>query len=145
MPKLSFFIDGHPVEFEGTVEEVANFLKIVQKERIPLTTSEQERKKLQILAEEKATVKKAKQKMPSVKEVKAYILSQPNYRHSTFKIQKHFFGRTFKARGVSEGLYHDFLTLATEARHQIEREQRGHFEYSLKLGRHKVYRWKPKV
>jgi len=141
--KLSFYIDGHPVEFEGTVEEVASFLKMVQAQKIPLATSEEERKRAQLLTEEKAEIKKVKENLPSVEQVKRYILSQPDYRHSTFDIQRHFFGRTFKARGPSEGLYHEFLYLATDARQLIEREQSGRFEYSLEMGRHKVYRWVP--
>jgi hypothetical protein len=141
--KLSFFIDGHPVEFEGTVDEVTDFLKTIQKQKIPLATSEEERKQTEYLVTEKAEVKKAKQNLPSVEKVKQYILSLPSYKHTTFDVQEHFFGRTFKARGVTEGLYHEFLRLVTEARQQIEREKSGSFDFILESGRHKVYRWMP--
>ena len=56
---------------------------------------------------------------------------------------EHFFGRSFKARGVTEGIYHDFLKIATEARERIEEEYDGGFEHDLELGRHKIYLWKP--
>lgn len=144
MGKLTFYIDGQPVEFEGTVEEIANFLKTIKEEGIQLDMSDDVKRKREELAREKAIVEDIKQKLPSIDDVVEYILSQDNYKHSTFDIMEHFFGRTFKARGVTEGLYHDFLKLATEAREHIESEQEGEFDYHLELGRHKIYTWIPK-
>jgi len=142
--KLRFYIDGQPIEFEGTVEEVAEFLKTVKKEGIQLDMSEDVKRRREEFAREKAVVEKVKRNLPSVEEVAKYILSRDECKHSTFDIMKHFFGRTFKARGVTEGLYHDFLRLATEARALIESVEEGEFYYTLELGRHKIYTWKEK-
>lgn len=142
MAKLTFHVNDELVEFEGTVEEVTAFLKTIQKEHISLVSDEEHRRRLEELARDKAEVENAKKSLPTIKAVKAFILSQPEYRHTTFEVEKHFFGRTFKARGVSEGLYHEFLHITTEARRQIEREHNGKFNYELELGRHKVYTWK---
>ena len=144
MVKLRFYIDGQPIEFEGTVEEVAEFLKTVKKEGIQLDMSEDVKRRREEFAREKAVVEKVKRNLPSVEEVAKYILSRDEYKHSTFDIMKHFFGRTFKARGVTEGLYRDFLRLATEARALIESVEEGEFYYTLELGRHKIYTWKEK-
>ena len=145
MVKLTFYIDGQPVEFEGTVDEVAVFLKTVQREGIQLDMSEDVKRKREELAKERAVVEEVKRNLPSVDDVVDYILSQKDYRHSTFAIMDHFFGRTFKARGITEGLYHDFLKIATEARERIEDEQDGEFEYFLERGRHKIYSWSSSV
>jgi len=139
--KLTFYIDGHLVQFDGTVEEIASFLKTIQNEGIHLDMSEDEKRRREELAQEKAIVEKVKQNLPSVADVVVFILSQKDYKHSTFNIMEYFFSRTFRARGVTEGLYHEFLTLATEARNQIVSVQGGRFEYHLELGRHKIYEW----
>ena len=141
MPKITFYIDGNPVKFEGTVQEVTDFLKSVETQKISLTPSDKESAKLQKLDEEKNEIRRVRKNLPSVEQVADYILSQPNYKHSTFGIQEHFFGRTFKARGPTESLYHDFLHLATDARKFIEKKHRGSFSFSLNLGRHKIYHW----
>ena len=143
MAKLTFYIDGQPVEFEGTVEEVANFLKIIQTEKIQLAMSDDMKRKREELAREKAEVKNVKNNLPSVEDTVGFILSQESFKHSTFDIMEHFFSRTFKARGVTEGLYHDFLRIATESRERIENDQDGVFEYNLERGRHKIYKWIP--
>jgi len=140
-PKIRFYIDGQPIEFEGTVQEVTDFLKAINREEITLDTSEETKKRRGEIAKEKAVVEEVKKNLPSVSDVVAYIYSQRNYRHSTFHIMNYFFKRTFKARGVTEGLYHEFLKLATEARNQIVSEMGGRFEYHLELGRHKMYEW----
>ena len=142
MAKLTFQIDGQPVLFEGTVEEVASFLKKIQTEKIQLAMSEDVKRKQEELAREKATVENVKNNLPSVEDTVKFISSQESYKHSTFDIMGYFFNRTFKARGVTEGLYHDFLRIATEARERIENDQDGEFEYDLERGRHKIYSWK---
>lgn len=129
MAKLTFHIDGQPVEFEGTVEEVASFLKTIQTEKIQLDMSEDVKRLREEHAKEKTIVENVKNNLPSVEDTTIFILSQENYKHSTFDIMEHFFNRTFKARGVTEGLYHDFLRIATEARERIENKQDGEFEY----------------
>lgn len=143
-PTIRFYIDGQPIEFEGTVQEIAEFLKVINKEQIALDTSEETKKRREELAKEKAVVEEVKNNLPSVENVIDYIYSQDNYRHSTFDIMNYFFGRTFKARGVTEGLYHDFLRIATEARNRIIHEIGGKFEHRLERGRHKIYEWNPK-
>lgn len=145
MAKLTFYVDGHPIEFEGTVNEVIDFLKTIKEENIQLDMSEDVKRKREELAREKAIVKEVKENLPSVGDIVEYILSQEDYKHSTFDIMRHFFGRTFKARGVTEGLYHDFLRLATEAREHIEHEKNGSFDSHLELGRHKIWEWWPQA
>ena len=141
-PKIRFYIEGQPIEFEGTVQEVAEFLKTVNKEKIILDTSEETKQQRAEIAKEKAIVEEVKKNLPSVQKVVEFISSQDDFRHSTFDIMNHFFNRTFKARGITEGLYHDFLKLATEARNQILSEKGGIFSHHLELGRHKIYEWR---
>jgi len=141
-PKIRFYIDGQPIEFEGTVLEVAEFLKAINKEKIILDTSEETKLQREEIVREKAVVEEVKKTLPSVQKVADFIYSQKNYRHSTFDIMRHFFNRTFKARGATEGLYHDFLKLATEARNQIISAKGGKFSFHLELGRHKIYEWR---
>ncbi len=101
------------------------------------------KRKREELAKEKAEVENVKKNLPSVEDTVKFISSQENCKHSTFDIMKYFFNRTFKARGVTEGLYHDFLRIATEARERIENDHDGVFEYDLERGRHKKYTWRP--
>jgi len=141
--KLTFYLGGQPVEFEGSVVEIAEFLKTIQTESIHLDMSEDTKIQRDEQARERALVAEVKRKLPNVDEVIKYIMNQEDYRHRTFDIMEHFFGRTFKARGVTEGLYHDFLRLASEARERIESGQEGEFDHTLELGRHKVWEWWP--
>ena len=108
---------------------------------IAIDISDETKKQREEIAKEKAAVKEIKKNLPSVADVVTYTLSQEKYRHSTFDLMNHFFGRSFKARGVTEGLYHDFLRLATNARDIIINERGGNFRYHLEMGRHKIYEW----
>jgi hypothetical protein len=134
-------MDGQPIEFDGTVQEVADFLKTISQQGIELDTSDETKKHREEIAKEKVVVEEVKKNLPSVEDVVTYILSQKKYRHSTFNIMNHFFGRTFKARGITEGLYHDFLRLATNSREIILSEKGGNFRNHLEKGRHKRYEW----
>jgi len=65
--------------------------------------------------------------LPSSDEIKKYILSHPDFAHDIMDVQRHFFGRTFKARGETQLMYHRTNKQLREVRAQIEREQNGYF------------------
>ena len=60
--------------------------------------------------------------------VKRYIMSKPDYRHTLFEVQNHFFGRTFKSRGQTQRMYHRTAKQVRKIRKEIETEERGVFE-----------------
>jgi hypothetical protein len=61
-------------------------------------------------------------------EVKAYIKSKPEYRHTLAEIQERFFGKAFKSRGDTSSMYHRTSRQLVDVRRLIEREENGYFD-----------------
>lgn len=77
-------------------------MKRVQRDNNNLTTAEEAKAKSATNLKAATEIEKAKKNIPTVQQVKKFLMSKPDYQHMTFDVQREFFGRTFKARGMTE-------------------------------------------
>jgi len=84
-------------------------------------------------------------KMPTRREVEAYIRTLPDYKHSHPEVSRHFFGRILRlSQGKEEHqLFFRLQRRIEEARKRIAKEDTSH-EFradSLAFGKSRTYRW----
>lgn len=87
-------------------------------------------------------------KLPSVDQIKDFIVASPERVHSLRSLSEHFLGRRIRPEGVSHAehlLFYRLQDRAREARRKIVREDKsGRFEVDepRKFGEPWTYRWK---
>ena len=133
MLKLTFTYKGRQWQIEGEEDQLVSFLSSFPEgeTRIgsfkPISMEEKPQHKAQ--PSHKATSETIIDiPSPSNEEVKAYLLSKPNFTHDLFEIQEHFFERRFVSRGVEARMYNRTIHQLKEVRHEIEEEKHGKFK-----------------
>lgn len=81
--------------------------------------------------------------LPSNEDVLAFITSIPNYHHTLYDVQKHFFGRTFITTNKETlGMYFKTMKQLKEVRMEIEKRYHGKFDKKRGKGRLDYYTFK---
>jgi hypothetical protein len=131
MPTLRFILNGQEVEATLTMDEFIQLFSTGTKRRSPVQISsgpEQIAGLVKAQMEKKNVAKMLEQELHPNDEVKQYILSNaPQYRHTLFDVQTHFYGREFISRGPTKKMYHKTFRQLQLIRQEIEREQKGKF------------------
>lgn len=131
MPTIKFPINDQDVEITLTMDELIQLLYVTAKKRKPFQIpSPAEQTKLIEPQKDKRITEKTtiNECLPPDVEVKQYLLSKPEYRHTLFDVQRHFFkDRAFISRGYTKKMYHKTFRQLQSVRAQIEKEQGGKF------------------
>lgn len=78
--------------------------------------------------------------LPPINEVKKYILTQPNFAHTLFDLQNHFYGKEFHPSDRTEKeMYHKTFRQAARVRSKIEIEKGGTFIVNVGKNRKNEY------
>jgi hypothetical protein len=93
---------------------------------------------------DKKTEKRERFSLPRDKDVETFLLSQPNYEHDLFMVQKHFFNRTFPSRRETAPMYHRTIRQLRLIRQKIEKEKGVKFREEISDGNYKHYKIEPK-
>jgi hypothetical protein len=106
-------------EVEGNPEEIATLLALLPESATrgnpPASSSKSS-----------SHPRMGRERIPDVEQIKVYIKSQPEYKHSWEGLQKHFLGTTLKL-SKSKDLYRFFNNRFVLARQQIVSEEGGSF------------------
>lgn len=168
MAKLKLKLDDlGNLEMDGSVEELATFVKTLRVQPLTETKSisteeikisadeEKEKKRIESILEKgiEEGIKIAEiaelTPLPAVNDVISYIVSKPHFEHHTKELQEKFLGKGIKYRD-NHSLYGRFDMLIRNAKKKIEKQHNGVWEVykiiPLQGKTHvKVYRFKPKV
>ncbi len=109
MAKIRLQLNNTPLEYEGTPQEITEFLRTLG--AIPQLNE----------LEETQNFPKFKGK-----EVQAFIESQPNMKHSLLDIIRHFYGNNFDLKENRE-VYYRVFGLTDRARKRIAEKLKGEF------------------
>jgi hypothetical protein len=152
MPTLKIRIKGQEVEVILTMDEFMQLLSSDHSEKqfaIPNQSKIEDERSVKYVVDP-ATMQTAWQKpykkkmmekqifesLKSDAEVKEYILNKPNYTHTLFDMQKHFFKKEFPSRGATKPMYHKTFHQIQRVRQQIEKEKGGKF--TTEVGPHRI-------
>lgn len=131
MGKLKFKIAGVEYEYEGDLMEIIPFIQRVSGYLSSSQTRLASEAQLATatLSQSQLTKRGALDlPLPSDESVKRYILDKPDFRHTLFDVQAHFFGTKFKSRGESRRMYHRTAKQLRKIRKEIEEEHKGDFQ-----------------
>lgn len=130
MPTLKFKIKDFEFEYIGEHQDMIKFIQELMASpsnvNILATTPTKSLNPKFILPEH--AEKNLKITLPSNESVLQYITSQPDYKHTLFAVQEHFFNQIFRSRGNTINAYMRTKTQLDRVHKEIEKQFNGRFE-----------------
>lgn len=141
--KLRFTFAGIEYEWEGDPIAIVPFIQ-----QLSRSIGKYDSSQMKLVSEHASTLtartprpqskftKQGKVDYPPIsdEDVKQYILSKPDYRHTLFEVQMSFYNRIFKSRRETQLMYHRTAKQLRRIRNEIATEQKGKFQEILVEG-----------
>jgi hypothetical protein len=136
MVKLKIKIgDSIHINFEGDHEEASKLIHTLHNEHIETSKTKDIEVKTQLINEH----------LPTLKEIEAHLKKQPNYQHTTYSVQEHFFGKRFPARGGTKKKFDILYRRLVIVRKNIRKREGGRWidewDYPSDGGKTKIFRF----
>jgi len=133
---LRFKIKDIVFEYIGEHKDMIQFIQELMASPFDITVTP-------IQPQEAHKISTKEMSLPSNEDVLAYIVSRPNYQHTLYDVQKHFFGRAFITTDKETlGMYFKTMKQVKEVRNEIEKRYHGKFEKKRGKGRLDYYTFK---
>lgn len=136
MPRLRFTVKDIEFEYIGDQKDIIDFIRALWDTQFGVTSLKEIATKPSVVPTKSLT------NLPSDYEVLQYIIQKPDFKHTLFDVQEHFFGKQFKSRGPTMNMYIRTSTQLKRVHKKIEKEYTGKFESKIGKGRRKYYSFK---
>lgn len=135
MSKIKVILNEGDVEIEGNVESIIEFVLGYMEKQIKELDEKEENNNTN---QDTSIIT-----VPTIKQIIAFIVTQPNYKHTFPMIIEHFIGGDIKLKRRDKR-YERFRTRVNQAREKIKKKVSGHWEYKKDVtnGDARVTQWR---